>query len=74
VAVIMVVIVWFTLIFQNIRMGQGNGVVASFQFLLENSRSCIFLKVGAYKLGGRSLLGVVAGEFWELYLPSGWIL
>ena len=55
-------------------MGQGNGVVASFQFLLENSRSFIFLKVGAYKLEGHSLLGVVVGEFRELYLPSGWIL
>jgi hypothetical protein len=47
VAVIVVVIVWSTLIFQGGRMGQGKGVVASFQLELENTGSWIFLQVGS---------------------------
>jgi hypothetical protein len=48
----------------------NNGVGASFQLELENSRSCSFLQVGACKSGGWSLLPFGAGEFRELELPS----
>jgi hypothetical protein len=49
VAVIVVVTVWSTLIFQGGRMGQGKGVVASFWLvsLVENTGSWSFLQVGA---------------------------
>jgi hypothetical protein len=52
-------------------MGQGKGVVSSFWLESKNTRSCSFLQVGAYKLGGHSLLPFVVGEFIELVLSSG---
>jgi hypothetical protein len=55
-------------------MGQGKGVISSFQLVLENIGSWIFLQVGACKLGGRSLLPVGAREYRELDIPSSWIL
>jgi hypothetical protein len=53
-------------------MGQGNGVVASFQLVPKNSGSWCFLQVGSCKSGGWCLLLVGGGELLELYLPSDW--
>jgi hypothetical protein len=50
-------------------MGQGKGVVSSFQLELENIGSCNFLQVGTCKLGGRSLLPVGSREYMELEFP-----
>jgi hypothetical protein len=47
-------------------MGQGKRVIASFRLELENIGSWSFRHVGARKLGGWSLLPVVAGESREL--------
>jgi hypothetical protein len=62
VVVIVVVTIYSTLIFQGGGMGQGKGVVASFQLVLEKSRSWSFLQVGSLKSGGCSLLLVGAIE------------
>jgi hypothetical protein len=47
VAVIVVVTIWSTLIFQGDRTGQGKGVVSSFRLVSENTGSWSFLQVGA---------------------------
>jgi hypothetical protein len=73
VAVIVVVTVWSTLIFQGGRMGQGKGVVASFQ-LVPESGSWSFLQKNilelpsgwSLRIRGCSLLLVGAREFREL--------
>jgi hypothetical protein len=66
VTISMVVTFWSTFIFQVNKMGQGKGVVSSFQLVLENTGSWSFLQVGAWESGGRSLLLVGAREFMDL--------